>query len=172
MNGLHNYRFIRSVGIVAVLLLSVISLKADPISPGEEALTFIAFIPIALAILLEAICIWLMLRCLRTPRFFILWLLAMHLVTYPLFLGFLWLLYGTRPVFAMTLSEAAIVMVEGGLISLMCRYISSRQSSLPVPSISRSLFASLVGNICSAVAFPLLLRLFGLILAVIPFDSD
>jgi len=63
-------------------------------------------------------------------------------------------------------------MVEGGLISLMCRYISSRQSSLPVPSISRSLFASLVGNICSAVAFPLLLRLFGLILAVIPFDSD
>ena len=171
MNGLNNYRFIRSVGIVAVLLLSVVSLKADPISPGEESWTIIVFIPIALAILLEAICIWLMLRRLRTPRFFILWLLAMHLVTYPLFLGFLWLLYGTRPAFAMALGEAAIVIVEGGLIYLTCRYISSRQSSLPVPSISKSLFASLVGNVCSAVAFPLLLRLFGLILsAVIPSD--
>jgi hypothetical protein len=172
MSGLHNYRFIRLVGIVAVLLLSVISLKADPISPGGETWTFIIFIPIALAILLEAICIWLILRRLRTPRFFILWLLAMHLVTYPLFLGFLWLLYGIRPGFAMTLSEAAIVMVEGSLIYVICRYISSPQSSLPVPSISKSLFASLIGNICSAVAFPLLLQFFGLILAVIPFDLD
>jgi hypothetical protein len=172
MNGLHTYRFIRSIAIVAVLLLSVISLKADPISPGEDALSFIVFIPVALAILLEAICIWLMLRHSRIPRFFILWLLAMHLVTYPLFLGFLWLLYGTRPVFAVTLGEAAIVMVEGSLIYVMCRYIPSRLSSLPVPSISKSLFASLVGNICSAVAFPLLSQLFGLILAVIPFDLD
>jgi hypothetical protein len=58
-------------------------------------------------------------------------------------------------------------------VILMCRFISSRQSSLPVPSISQSLFASLIGNICSAAAFPLLLRLFGLILsAVMPSDSD
>ena len=172
MNGPGNDRFIRSVGIVAVLLLSVISLKADPISPGEGSWTFMAFIPIALAILLEAICIWLMLRRRRTPRFFILWLLAMHLATYPLFLGFLWWLYGTRPAFAMVLGEAAIVLVEGSLIYLMCRYISSRQSSLPLPSMAKSLFVSLVGNICSAVAFPLLLQLFGLILGVMPFDLD
>jgi len=159
--------------MVAVLLLSAISLKADPISPDEGSLTFIVFIPMALAILLEAVCIWLILRRWRIPRFFILWLLAMHLATYPLFLGFLWLLYGTRPALAVALDEAVIVLVEGSLIYLMCRYISSRESSLPVPSLSKSLFASLVGNICSAVSYPMLLRLFGLILsAVIASDLD
>ena len=166
MNGRRSSRIIRSFGFVVVLLLSALSLKADPISPDQEPLALIVFIPIALAILMEAICIWLILRHSRTPRLFILWLLGMHLLTYPLFLGLLWLLYGVHPALAATLGEGAMVLVEGGLIYLMCRFISSRQSSLPVPSISRSLFASLIGNICSAAAFPLLLRVFGLILSV------
>jgi len=164
---------LRRMGFVAVLMLSIVSLKANPISPGEEPLALIVFIPMTLAILLEAICIWLILRHSRTPRLFILWLLGMHVLTYPLFLGLLWLLYGVHPALAVVLGESAIVLVEGGLIYLMCRFIASRKSPLPVPSVSKSLFASLIGNICSAAAFPLLLWLFGLILsAVMPSDLD
>jgi hypothetical protein len=144
-----------------VLLFSAISVRANPISPGEEPLTFTVFIPIILAILLETICISLILRRSRRPRLFILWLLGMHLLTYPLFLGFLWLLFGIHPAFAMILGEMAIVLVEGSLIYLMCRFISSRQSPLPVPSISKSLFASLIGNICSAATFPFIMAAFG-----------
>ena len=172
VNGLFCYRFIRLFGFVIVLLLSANSLKADPISPGEESLEFIVFIPITLAILLEAICVRLILRRMRTPSFFIVWLLGMHLVTYPLFLGFLWILYGTNPAFAVTLGEAAIVLIEGGLIYLMCRFIPLRQSSLPVPSLSKTLFASLMGNICSAAMYPVLLWFLVLMLSALPFDLD
>lgn len=164
MNGLNRHRFVRSFGFMFVLLFSALSLKADPISPGEEPLALTVFVPITLAILLEVICISLILRRSRHPRFFILWILGMHLLTYPLFLGLLWLLYGTQPALAMTLGEAAIVLIEGSLIYLMCRFISSRQSPLPVPSISKSLFASLIGNICSAATFPLIAAVYGRIL--------
>ena len=160
MIGPNRCRFLRAFGFGAVLLLSAISLEANPVSPGETPLAFMVFIPITLAILLEAICVSLCLRRWRRPRCFILWLLGMHLLTYPLFLGILWLLYGMRPAYAMTLGEAAIVLVEGGLICLMCRHMASSKSSLPVPSISRSLFASLIGNVCSAASFPLLMMLF------------
>lgn len=173
MNGSLRSGSLRRMGFVAVFMLSVASLKANPAAPGEEPLAFTMFIPITLAILLEAICVSLILRRSRTPPVFILWLMGMHVVTYPLFLALLWLAYGMYPPVAMTLNEAAIVLVEGGLIYLMCRFVSSRVSPLPVPSIARSLFASLIGNICSAAAFPLLLWLFGLILsAVMPSDLD
>ena len=173
MNGSVQSGGLRRMGFVAVLMLSAVSLRANPIAPGAEPLAFMVFIPITLAILLEAICVWLLLRRWRRPRLFVLWLLGMHILTYPLFLGLLWLLYGSHPAFAMTLGEAAIVLVEGGLIYLMCRFISSRQSPLPAPTISRTLFASLIGNICSVATYPLLLWLFGLILsAVMPADLD
>jgi hypothetical protein len=173
MNGLNRHRVIRLFGFMLALLFSAMSVKANPISPGEEPLAFVVCIPITLAILLEAICVWLLLRRWRKPPLFILWLVGMHLLTYPLSLGLLWLLYGSQPVFAVMLGEATIVLVEGGLIYLLCRFISSRQSLLPVPTISRSLFASLIGNICSAATYPLLLWLFGLILsAVMPADLD
>jgi hypothetical protein len=159
MNGLHRYQFRRALGFIAALTVPVVSVKANPVAPDETPLTFMIYIPITLAILLEAICVSLILRRWRRPRCFILWLLAMHLLTYPLFLGILWLLYGVRPAFAMTLGEAAIVLIEGGLICLMCRYLGAGKSPLPVPSISKSLFASLIGNLCSAVSFPLLMIL-------------
>lgn len=165
MNGLNRHGFVRMIGLVVVLLLSAISLRADPISPGEEPLVLTVFIPITLAILLEAICVALILRRWRRPRLFILWLLGMHLLTYPLLLGILWLSYGMHPAFGVALGEGTIVLVEGGLIYLMCRYLSSRKSELAVPSISRSLFASLIGNICSAAAFPLLMMLYAWIVS-------
>jgi hypothetical protein len=37
----------------------------------------------------------------------------------------------------------------------------SAKSEMPLPSVSKSLFASLAGNVCSAVAFPLLMILVG-----------
>ena len=131
------------------------------IAVGEGPPQLGVVVPIVLAILLEAICILLMLRRWRRPPLFILWLMVMHLLTYPLFLGLLWLSYGLHPALGVTMGEGLIVLIEGGLIYLMCRFLSSRKSELPVPSISRSLFASLIGNICSAVAFPLLMMLYG-----------
>jgi hypothetical protein len=160
MNGIRTNSN-REFGFLIVLLLSTIPLKADPISIGEMPLSPGVFVPVALAILIEAISILLILRRSRRPRLFILWLLAMHAFTYPLFLGWLWLSYGLYPAMAVMTGEGAIVFVEGGLIYLMCRFVSHRQSPLPVPSIAKSLFASLIGNICSAATFPLILAIYG-----------
>ena len=165
MNGNLRDGCFHRLGFMAMLMLSLISMKADPISVGENPLEHTVFIPITLAVLLEAICIGLILRCSRRPRFFILWLMGMHLLTYPLFLGWLWLSYGTHPAFALALGEGLIVLIEGSLIYLICRFCSSAKSELPVPSISKSLLASLIGNACSAAAFPLLMMLYAFIVS-------
>ncbi|MGD0743945.1 MAG: hypothetical protein ABSA45_02215 [Verrucomicrobiota bacterium] len=167
MNGVMRDSGVRRLGFVAVLLLSAVSLKADPIDVGESPVELGVFIPITLAILLEAICVLWMLRRWRRPRLFILWLVAMHLLTYPLFLGLLWLSYGLHPALGVMLAEGLIVLIEGGLIWMICRFLSSAKSELPVPSIARSLFASLIGNICSAAAFPFLLMLFERIVSAV-----
>ena len=170
MNGMRNSG-VRRAGFLAVLLLSVVSLKANPISSFsvEEMPIFQlgTVIPITLAILAEVVCVLLLLRRQQTPRLFILWLMGMHLVTYPLFLGSLWFADGLRPALAVAMGEGLIVLIEGGLIYLMCRFAPSGKSGLPLPSVSKSLFASLVGNVCSAVAFPLLIILYGLIVSLI-----
>src|ERR1035438_3731674 len=73
---------------LAGLLLSTFSVEADPIEipgiPMFEPGTMFAF---TAAILIEAVCISLFFQRSRAPRFFILWLVGMHLVSYPLFLG-------------------------------------------------------------------------------------
>ena len=150
------------MGFLAVLLLSAVSLKANPIDVTSSPIfEFGTITGITLAILAEAICIMLLLRRRRTPRLFLLWLMAMHLVTYPIFLGLLWLSSGKPPVLAVAVGEGLIVLIEGGLIYLMCRFMPSAKSEMPLPSVSKSLLASLAGNICSAVAFPLLMMLIG-----------
>ena len=167
MNGVMRDSGVRRIGFLAVLLLSAVSLKADPIAVGEGLPQLGVVIPIVFAVLAEAICILLILRRWRRPRLFILWLMGMHLLTYPLFLGWLWLSYGLHPALGVAIGEAMIVFVEGGLIYLICRFLSSAKSELPLPSISRSLFASFIGNICSAGAFPLLMLLYGFIVSSI-----
>ncbi|MGP8020924.1 MAG: hypothetical protein ACLPRE_08055 [Limisphaerales bacterium] len=162
MNGVMRNSGARRIGFLAVLLLSAVSLKADPVAIGEGPPRPEAVIPIILAVLMEAICIQLMLRRWRRPALFILWLMGMHLLTYPLFLWVLWLSWGLHPALGVTMGEGAIVLVEGGLIYLLCRFISSAKSELPVPSIAKCLFASVIGNICSAVAFPLMIWLYQL----------
>ncbi|MGO9478573.1 MAG: hypothetical protein ACLQAH_12725 [Limisphaerales bacterium] len=164
MNGNLRPGGLRCLGFLAVLALSTVSLKANPINPGASPVFELGTITgITLAILAEAVCIMLLLRRWRTPLWFLLWLMAMHLVTYPIFLGLLWLSSGKPPVLSVTVGEGLIVLIEGGLIYLLCRFAPSAKSEMPLPSISKSLFVSLAGNICSAVAFPLVMILFGLI---------
>ncbi len=160
MNSVVCHGGIRRLGFLAVLLLSAVSLKANPIAiPGGPVSHRVVF-AVTLAILAEAFCVLLLLRRWRTPRLFILWLMGMHLLTYPLFLGFLWLSDGLHPALAVMMGEGLIVLIEGSLIYLMCRFVPSAKSERPLPSVSKSLLASLAGNICSAVAFPLVMIFF------------
>ncbi len=160
MKGITRHGVPLRLGFLAVLLASAVSLKADPIDVNAEPIFEVGtIISIMLAILLEAICIWLLLRRWRTPHLFILWLMGMHLLTYPIFLGLLWFSVGVHPALAVATGEGLIVLIEGCLIYLICRFVSSAKSASPLPSVSRALFASLVGNICSAAAFPLMTML-------------
>src|SRR5208282_4099114 len=121
MNGVMRDCSVRRIGFLAVLLLSAVSLKADPIDINEmPVFQSGTFIPITLAILAEAICVRLLLQRWRRPGLFILWLMGMHLLTYPLLLGLLWLSYGLHPALGVAMGEGLIVLIEGGLIYLIC----------------------------------------------------
>ncbi len=153
---------IRNGGLRWLIFLAALlpggSLRADPIvdfgvsSRSQFGIIF----TITIAILVEAVCILLLLRRRRTPRLFFLWLMAMHLLTYPIFLGLVWFSAGARPGLAAGICEGIIVLIEGSLIYLLCRFAPSAKMALPSPSVGKALFASLIGNICSAAAFPLL----------------
>jgi hypothetical protein len=153
----HNLSCIQRLMILAALFLFAFSGRADPISIPERSITPQITILIAFSIFLEAICILLLLRRSQKPRFFILWLVGMHVVTYPAFLGLLRLLQDMRPSYAAGIGEGLVVLVEGTLIYLICRFIPSASSDGPKPSILKCLFASLVGNAVSAAAFPVLM---------------
>jgi len=150
------------LGWAAALSLIAVSVEANPMAPSVVRAPFQpqVFIAIALAILAEAICILWLLRHWRHPRLLILWLMGMHLLTYPLFLGWLWLTYGIHPAIALVTGEGLVVVFEGCLIYLICRFLSSSQATIAAPSITRSMGASLLGNICSAVTFPMLIMLY------------
>lgn len=147
------------IGFFAVLVLCPFSLQANPISIPEKPLTpEIAFL-ITFSILLEATCILLLLRHWRRPRFFIIWIIGIHLLTYPAFLSFLWLLQDMRPALAVAFGESLVVLVEGILIYLICRYVPTRQN-FPTASLFRCWLVSLAGNACSLIAFPFLTHLY------------
>lgn len=161
MKSRHNFNpCIRQLGITAALMLPVVSALGDPIELPEKPITPEISFVISIAILLEVICIWLMLRRSRTPRFFILWLAGMHLATYPLFLGLLWQLQGMRPATAVAIGEGTVMIVEGLLIYLICRFVPSKKSTAAAPSALKCLFASFAGNLVSAVAFPILIAFY------------
>ena len=81
-------------------------------------------------------------------------------------MGFLWLEQNMRPAFAVGIGEGLVVVVEGILIYLMCRFIPSAKSGLASPSIFKCLLASLIGNILSASAFPMLLAIYDRIASI------
>lgn len=146
--------------ILAALFLSVVSANADPIEMPEKPVTPEITFLISCAILLEVVCIWSLLWRSQKPRFFILWLIGMHLLTYPAFLGVLWLTQDLRPAYAVGMGEGLVVLVEGTLIYLICRYIPPAKPELAAPSIIKCLFASLLGNALSAGAFPALVMIY------------
>jgi 1,4-dihydroxy-2-naphthoate octaprenyltransferase len=152
--------YIRRFGFLAAIFLSVVSASADPIVIAEKTLTPEITFLISFAILLEVVCILLVLRRSKKPRFFILWLIGIHVFTYPAFLGFLWVEQNMRPAFAVGIGEGLVVLVEGTLIYLICRFIPSARSDSATPSITKCLLASLIGNVLSAVAFPVLLAIY------------
>ena len=146
-----------TVGLILAITLCAGSSRANPmaIGPGPiyEPVTLAAILG---AIGLEAACVALWLRQSRTPRWFVVWLMAMHLLTYPVFLGLLWLAVNLKPGMAVLTGEAIIVLLEGALIYSLCRWLPSRKAALPPPSVFKTILASLAGNICSFVAFPLI----------------
>ena len=152
--------YIRRLGFLGTIFLSAVSASADPIELPEKPITPEITVLISVAIFLEVVCILLVLRRSQKPRFFILWLIGIHLFTYPAFLGFLWLEQNMRPAFAAGIGEGLVVLVEGTFIYLICRFIPSAKSNLASPSILKCLLASLIGNILSASAFPILLAVY------------
>lgn len=150
----------RWFGILAAVMLSSLRARANPIELPEKSITpEISFI-IGFAILLEVISIWWILRRSRRPRFFILWLAGMHLLTYPAFLGLLWMLDDIRPASAVAFGEGLVVVVEGSLIYLICQFVPSAKPELAAPSVAKCWLASLIGNVLSAIAFPILLAMY------------
>jgi len=152
--------YFRRFWILAAMLLSIVPARANPIELPEKSITPEVSMVIGGAILLEVVCVWWMLRHTRRPRFFVLWLAGMHLITYPAFLGVLWLLQEMRPALAVAIGEGLVVVVEGVFIYLLCRFVVSAKPGITAPSLAKCWLASLIGNVCSAVAFPFLLALY------------
>jgi len=146
-------------GFLAALILCPFSLRANPIPLPEKPIAPEITFLITASILLEAACILLLLRRFRKPRFFILWILGLHVITYPAFMGFLWLFQDARPSYAVAQGEGLMVVIEGTLIYIVCRCVPAKQN-FPTPSLLRSWLASLVGNACSLAAFPLLMTVY------------
>jgi hypothetical protein len=158
-----NIPCVRRLGILTSVWFSACCAQADPISIPEKSLTPEITFLISFSIFLEAVCILFVLRNFQKPRLFILWVLGLHLLTYPAFLGFLWLVQAMRPAVAVAIGEGLVVLAEGFLIYLICQFVTSSRSSLPTASPFRCWLASLVGNACSLIAFPFLTGLYDFI---------
>jgi hypothetical protein len=76
---------------------------------------------------------------------------------------FLWLAQDMRPALAVASGESLVVLVEGFLIYLICRFVPTSKENLPRTSLVRCWLASLVGNACSLIAFPFLTNLYDFI---------
>lgn len=152
----------RFIGICALAIVLLFALKAagNPIELPEKSVTPERSFLIAAAILVEVFCIWGILRRSQKPRFFPVWLVGMHLLTYPSFLGLLLLLQDIRPAFAIIIGECTVVLVEGGLIYLLCRLMRPAKPELPPAAATKCYLASFVGNVCSAGTFPVFVAIF------------
>ena len=155
---MQNPSYIRRLGVMAAMFLFTFLLQANPISIPEKSVTPEITFLIGFSILLEAVCILFLLRRFRKPHLFILWILGLHLITYPAFLGLLWLFQDMRPDFAVAFGESVVVVGEGILIYLICSFVPTKQN-FPKASLFRCWLVSLAGNACSLIAFPFLTKL-------------
>ena len=158
-NGCYIWR----LGVLMAVFLCGFQAQADPIELPEKSLTPEITFLIGLSIFVEAVCILFLLRRFQKPRFFIVWVLGLHLITYPAFLGFLWFAQDMRPALAVTAGEGLVVLVEGFLIYLICRFTPPSKPIFTKTSLVRCWLVSLVGNACSLIAFPFLTRLYDFI---------
>ena len=149
-------RCLRSLGFLAALFCFTPCLYAAPvIFPGRAQNSVLALYAAA-ALFVDAVCVARLLRKFHRPPFFIFWVLGTHLLTFPAFLGVVWLLQPLLRDLTIAVAEGLVVLAEGWLIYQICR----RPSSLahrPLPSAGECWFAALIGNACSLAVFWLLL---------------
>jgi hypothetical protein len=128
---------------------------AQVIFPGRAQNNVLA-VYIAVAIFLESVCVAWLLRSFRHPRFFVAWILGTHLLTFPLFVGVVWLLQPMFRDFTVAFAEGLVVLAEGWLVGQICRRAPSPMYLAP-PPVRECWYAALIGNASSLLAFWLLL---------------
>src|SRR6185312_15452890 len=125
MNMRKSFYSLVKIGLPLIVLFCALPAMANPVpiplKPIARPLTF----AVSIAIFLEAICWYLCPRRFQKPRLFILWILAMHLITFPCFVILLNFLDTLRPSAAVPLGEGSVVLVEGFLVFIACNYLSA-----------------------------------------------
>jgi hypothetical protein len=144
------------VGILLGFLFSALPALANPIPLPEKPVTGPLTFAVTAAIFIEAICWVLCLRRFRKPRLFILWILGMHLITFPAFVGLLHFLDTLRPAAAVVLGETFVVISEGFLVFLACNFLARASKDASPPGLMWCWVVSVISNACSMIAFPLL----------------
>jgi hypothetical protein len=147
---------VAKIGLLLVVLFHAVPALANPIPLPEKPVTGPLTFAVSVAIFIEAICWVLCLRRFRKPRLFILWVLGMHLITFPAFVGLLHFLDTLRPAVAVALGEAFVVISEGLLVFLVCNYFARIPQDASPPGLVRCWLVSVISNACSIVVFPLL----------------
>ena len=119
---------------------------------------------LVVALFLEAVCAAWLLRRVRHPRFFVLWILGTHLLTFPVFLVAVWLLQSIFHDFTIALAEGLVILGEGWLVFKLCRRAAFPVHLTP-PALGQCWYVALIANACSLLVFWLLLvpftRVFG-----------
>jgi len=150
-----NHR-LRSLGFLVVLFGFVPALHAAPVIFPGRAENRVLLVYIAAAIALEAFCVVWLLRDFRHPRLFMLWVLGTHVVTFPAFLGAVWLLQPMFRDLTIAVAEGLVVLAEGWLVCQICRRAPSPTHQAP-PALGECWYVALIANACSLLAFWLLL---------------
>jgi hypothetical protein len=109
---------VAKTGLLLIILFSALPALANPIPLPEKPVTGPLTFAVTVAIFIEAICWVLCLRRFRKPRLFILWVLGMHLITFPAFVGLLHFFDTLRPAVAVALGETFVV-IYGATSSLI-----------------------------------------------------
>jgi len=147
---------LRCLGFLVALFCFLPEVQAAPVIFPGRAPNHVLAAYVAVAILLEAICVAWLLRACRHPRFFVVWIYGTHLLTFPLFVGAVWLLQPLFRDFTVAFAEAFVVLAEGWLVFQICRRAPSPTYLVP-PPVGECWYAALIGNACSLLAFWLLL---------------
>ena len=149
-------RRLRSLGFLVALFGFTPSLYASTaIFPGRVQNGVLA-VYTGIALVLEAACVAWLLRKYHRPRYFILWVLGTHVLTFPAFLVVVWLLQPLFQYFTIALAAGVVVLAEGKLVYRICRHPDSL-AHRPLPSQGDCWFVALIANACSLLAFWILL---------------